>query len=90
MGVGISWGKSLSFNEALASAQAAAKAPAGILRIGLVKTEHPPQRETQAILEFQRKYPNTDLSIRYSPSTGQEKRIRPGCHGADKLVLRLY
>ncbi|MBQ9269295.1 MAG: LysR family transcriptional regulator [Oscillospiraceae bacterium] len=55
----------LSFNEALASAQAAARAPAGILRIGLVKTEYPPVRETRAILEFQRKYPSTDLSIRY-------------------------
>ena len=55
----------LSFNEALTSAQEAAKAPAGILRIGLVKTEYPPQRETQVILEFQKRFPNTDLSICY-------------------------
>lgn len=56
-----------SLTDAILAARQANREPQGELRIGFVTTEMPSDKETNAILAFQKRYPDTCLSIyRYS------------------------
>lgn len=57
-----------SLNDALARAREASGAPSGTLRIGFVSSEQPPRRDAQAILLFQQKYPDIEISISRKPA----------------------
>lgn len=53
----------VSLNDAIQRARQANKEPQGELRIGFVTSEVAPEREARSILEFQKQYPETRLSI---------------------------
>lgn len=52
-----------SLTDAIQEARRANREPQGELRIGFVTTEMPLERETNAIVTFQKRYPDTRLSI---------------------------
>lgn len=53
----------LSLADAIQKARQANREPQGELRIGFVTTELPSERETKALITFQKRYPNARLSV---------------------------
>lgn len=74
-----------SLTDAIMEARQANREPQGELRVGFVTTEMPTEKETNAILAFQKRYPDTTLSIsRYS---AKELLLKLSDHYIDIAVM---